>query len=65
MADRHDDIDMATLKEVERLLHTTTFVTADELVAGGPVDMPPPAPPTQPVEAIVESDDTSPLPKRR
>jgi hypothetical protein len=59
-------VDLATLREVERLLTTTNFVPADELVArDGAVPVPPPD--LDRVERVADPTvvSSNPLPHRR
>lgn len=68
MADKHEMVDVDTLEAVHRLLTSTDFATADQLVArmGSPAvarhlsdTRPPSATPAGPVEGL------DPLPRRR
>lgn len=66
MAD-HDHIDLTTLEEVERLLATTDFATADDLVGRGgalPVTTSGARPAGQPLSAPPAGVSDS-LPRRR
>jgi hypothetical protein len=61
---RGDVVDVAMIEELERVLTTTRFVTADELVArGGPV-MPTPPPATTSMTVTEPLGERPPLPRR-
>ncbi|MCU0269036.1 MAG: hypothetical protein MUF83_10340 [Acidimicrobiales bacterium] len=60
---QHEHIDLTTLREVERLLASTEFVTADELLSRGAVDVSTMRPATTSPSAPTTSGST--LPRRR
>ena len=59
---QHEHIDLTTLREVERLLASTEFVTADELLARGAVDVSTVRPATTPSAPTASGSS---LPRRR
>lgn len=63
VADKHENLDVTTLKEVERLLTSTEFASANDLIArGGAVE---PTIRTDAADEVIDADDGAPLPKRR
>jgi len=66
VAQQRDSIDLRTLEEVHRLLASSDFATADDLLerAGGPVSVPSAATRPRPVEHL-EAPSLTPLPRRR
>jgi hypothetical protein len=65
VAQQRDSIDLRTLEEVHRLLASSDFATAGDLLdrSGGPVDFEPMALPRRPER--VEATSAAPLPRRR
>ncbi len=65
MAEERDSIDLRTLEEVHRLLASSDFATADDLLgrSGGQVTVPV-APRPRPPEHL-EPTSSAPLPRRR
>lgn len=65
MADKHQQIDLTTLQEVERLLTSTEFAGADDLAVRGFGELasaPRSAPSSTP---LVSAEGNAPLPRRR
>jgi len=63
VADKHDSIDVATLKELERLLTSTELATATDLVGSDGVNQQQTTGTEAP--ASVDATGSAPLPKRR
>ena len=62
----HDEIDLTTLREVQRILETTDFATIDDLAAhGGPDGFAPLSNRQSSGGPLTRTDDLSPLPRRR
>jgi hypothetical protein len=68
MADKHEHIDLTTMRDVERLLAETPFVTLDDLAGVGGLEklsasLQKGAAPRQ--DAVGSSEGLAPLPRRR
>ena len=66
MADKHQQIDLTTLQEVERLLTSTEFASVDDLTSRGFGDLADIKRSTRPSSSpLVAAEGTAPLPRRR
>jgi hypothetical protein len=65
MADKHQQIDLTTLREVERLLTSTEFASVDDLASRGFGDLAATPRSSASSTSLAGAEGTTPLPRRR